>query len=78
MFAASGARADAERWLARGADPAWSLATQSPRADQGDHSLKMITLLAAPPTMAKKRNISVRRQRRPLHLVGEQDDHRTK
>jgi hypothetical protein len=60
MFAAPGARADAERWLARNTVSAWSLAATSPCIDQGDHSPKMITLLAAPPAMAEK----------PQHLDG--------
>jgi hypothetical protein len=60
MFAAPSARADAERWLARNTDLAPSLATTSSCADQGDHSPKMITLLAPPPAMAEK----------PQHLVG--------
>jgi hypothetical protein len=54
MFAALGARADAERWLARDADLASSLATKSPSAEQDDHSPKMITLLAGPPAMVEK------------------------
>jgi hypothetical protein len=78
MIAAPSARAEAEHWLARDVDSAWSLATTSSRVDQGDHSPKMITLLAAPPRWPKNRNILMNRQRRPLHLVGEQGDHRTR
>jgi hypothetical protein len=60
MVAAPSARADAERWLARNTNLASTLATKPSRADQGDHSPKMITLLAAPPAMAEK----------PQHLDG--------